>query len=67
MSDPVVNGLGPRKVVARWPQEIRDLWNERASIMEYDGEMTREAAELAAYYDVWNNHALYLKKRGYQR
>lgn len=29
-----------------------DEWEERAAIMEYDGEMTREEAEAAAYAEV---------------
>lgn len=30
----------------------RELFEERAAIMEYDGGMTREQAELEAYKDV---------------
>ena len=67
MTDPVVEGLGPRKIVARWPAEIRDLWSERAAIMEFDGEMSREAAELAAYYDIWSQYSTFLKLQGHQR
>lgn len=33
-----------------WP--LYDAWEERAAIMEFDGGMTREAAEIAAYEDV---------------
>ena len=34
--------------------ELIELWEERAAIREYDGGMTREAAEKAAYWDVKN-------------
>lgn len=43
--------LGPRKLVAQWPVEARHEWSERAAIMEYDGEMSRQDAEIAAYRD----------------
>jgi hypothetical protein len=32
-----------------WPQEWRDLWEERASIMEYEGNLTRDDAERHAF------------------
>jgi hypothetical protein len=31
--------------------ELIDLWEQIAAIREYDGEMTREDAEQAAYFD----------------
>jgi hypothetical protein len=34
--------------------ELIELWEERAAIREFDGGMTREAAEKAAYWDVKN-------------
>jgi hypothetical protein len=34
--------------LAGWPQEWRDLWEERASIMEYEGNLTRDDAERQA-------------------
>jgi hypothetical protein len=35
-------------------QDLIELWEERAAIREFDGGMTREAAEKAAYWDVKN-------------
>ena len=31
--------------------ELIDLWEQIAAVREYDGEMTREDAERAAYFD----------------
>lgn len=39
--------------VATWPADLRDAFEERAAIMEYDGDARREVAERAAYADVW--------------
>lgn len=36
-----------------WPEA--DLWDERAAIMEYDGGLSRDEAEAAAYADVCAN------------
>lgn len=39
---------------AEWTDEARhDLYEERAAIMEYDGGLTREAAEAAAWHAVF--------------
>jgi len=35
--------------LAGWPQAWRDLWDERASIMEYDGNLARDDAERQAF------------------
>jgi hypothetical protein len=32
-----------------WPQEWRDLWDERAAIMEYEGDLARGEAERHAF------------------
>jgi len=37
--------------VSTWPDDLRDMWGERAAIREYDGGATREAAERGAYDD----------------
>ena len=37
------------KLVANWPRDLREAYNERAAIMQFDGRMTQEAAENAAY------------------
>lgn len=34
---------------------MNDKYEERAAIMEYDGGMTREEAEIEAYKDVYQN------------
>ena len=39
-----------------WPDDVREEFEERAAIMEYDGEMTRLAAERAAVRDVLSRH-----------
>lgn len=43
---------------------MNDKFEERAAIMEYDGGMTREEAEIAAYKDIYqnNNHKPVLQK-----
>jgi DNA primase len=38
--------------VARWPQALRELWEERAAIMEVDGGLSRDEAEQQAYVGV---------------
>jgi hypothetical protein len=35
--------------LAGWPQKWRDLWEERASIMEYEGNLARDDAERHAF------------------
>jgi hypothetical protein len=44
-------GQGPRwwREVARWPDERRDAWAERAAILEVDAGFLRHEAELTAY------------------
>jgi DNA primase len=44
-------GLSPQwwREVARWPEDRRERWEERAAIMEMDGGLVRDGAELAAY------------------
>jgi len=34
------------------PPELRETWEERAAIMEFDGRLSREQAEAAALVDV---------------
>jgi hypothetical protein len=40
-----------------WPQEWRELWDERASIMEYDGNLVRDDAERQAFELLRDNPA----------
>jgi hypothetical protein len=35
-----------------WTQDARDLWEERAAIIEYDGGETRDNAEWMALQDI---------------
>jgi hypothetical protein len=56
LTHPLKQSLGlPRVTVnwqeqlAGWPQEWRDLWDERASIMEYEGDLARDDAERQAF------------------
>jgi hypothetical protein len=38
--------------IQKWPQEWRELWVERAAIMEVEGHMPREKAEREAAADI---------------
>lgn len=38
--------------VADWNEDDRMEWEERSAIREYDGGMTRDKAELSAYFDI---------------
>jgi hypothetical protein len=38
--------------ICDWPESLRDLFEERAAIMEFDGGLTREAAERRAELDI---------------
>jgi hypothetical protein len=38
--------------VENWPDKFQQLWAERAAIKEFDGNMTRSLAELAAEIDI---------------
>jgi hypothetical protein len=56
LTQPFKQSLGPlpatrnwQEQLARWSQEWRDLWEERASIMEFEGNLTREDAERQAF------------------
>ena len=37
-------------------EDLREHWEERAAIMEYDGGQHRAAAEQDAWYAVWKMH-----------
>jgi hypothetical protein len=39
------------EIVLMTEAELIEIYEERAAIMEFDGGMTREAAENAAYYE----------------
>jgi len=41
-----------RLEVGSWPEELRGEWDERAAIMELDGNLTRNEAEYLAFEDV---------------
>jgi hypothetical protein len=49
-------GLEIRHAVAQWPEDLRDLWGERAAIIEYDGGEPRLMAERQAYEIVRTAH-----------
>ena len=42
-------GLELREAVAQWPEDLRDLWDERAAILEYDAGLPRPIAERQAF------------------
>lgn len=48
----VRTGADWRAVVESWPDDWRFRWAERAAIIEFDGNLSREQAELAAYDNV---------------
>jgi hypothetical protein len=48
---------------AAWPAKYRELWEERAGIMEFQGDMTRDAAEWRAEQDVRKQAAQAGKER----
>ena len=35
-----------------WPEDLRDLWEERAAILEYDAHLPRIIAEQRAYNEL---------------
>ena len=37
---------------ARWPSKWIELWAERAAIIEYQGNLSREVAEIRAEQDI---------------
>jgi Toprim domain-containing protein len=44
-------GMDPKwwREVARWPEDRQELWAERASIIEYEGNLARDNAERQAF------------------
>jgi DNA primase len=44
-------GIGPKwwRDLARWPEDQRELWAERAAIMEVEGGLSRDGAEREAF------------------
>lgn len=38
-----------RKVLAKFPDDLRDAWEERAAIIQYDGQEPRPTAERRAF------------------
>jgi len=38
-------------------EQLKELFEERAAIMQYDGGMSREEAEEAARFDVYGDYA----------
>jgi hypothetical protein len=38
--------------VNSWPESLRELFEERAAIMEFEGGYSRELAEAMAYRDI---------------
>lgn len=38
-----------RAILAQFPQDVRDAWEERAAIIEYDGREPRPTAERRAF------------------
>ena len=55
LTDDAVKWIGQNKAALTreiWPEY--DEWEERAAIMEFDGGMTRDEAQQAAYAEVMN-------------
>ena len=51
----------PQKL-SDWPLEAKELWSERASIMEFVANMTRESAEYWAEKDIRKQFASDLRR-----
>lgn len=46
------------QIVSAWPDNIREEFEERAAIMEYDGGLSRQEAERLAYLDIAKKHGI---------
>jgi len=46
--------LSWREELSTWSEDLRDWWEERAALMEYDGGLPREEAEFQAFESVRN-------------
>ena len=62
LTHPLKRSLGLPRVtsnwqdqLAGWPQEWRDLWDERAAIMEVEGGLSRDRAEREAFERLRDN------------
>lgn len=55
LAEEAAGGLPAR--IATWPEAWRDAFEERAAIMEFDGDLPREAAEREAERCVRAEHA----------
>jgi hypothetical protein len=49
-------GIELHHMIAHWPEGVRNLWEERAAILEYDADVPRPLAEWQAYEIVCNSH-----------
>jgi hypothetical protein len=47
-----LTSLNWRAELANWPPDWREVWEERAAIMEYDANLPRHEAEKLAFEDV---------------
>lgn len=60
-------GFELRRTIAGWPEDLRDLWEERAAVLEYDHGLPRLVAERRAYLIVRDaNEAAVLMAEGGQ-
>lgn len=53
----------PWKEIERWETDVRDDFEERAGIMEFDGNLPRRHAEWEAYKLIKGKLALYEQRR----
>jgi hypothetical protein len=44
--------LDHMQIIATWPEDMRDQWEERAAIMEHDAQLGRSVAERKAFEDI---------------
>ncbi len=51
---------------SRWPTWALELWTERAGIMEFSGNLSREVAEIRAEQDV-RRQAAQMERDGKER
>lgn len=49
---PAPGRMDHKAIVATWPKDMQDEWEERAAIMEHDGRLERSIAERNAFADV---------------
>ena len=55
---PASAGGAWRRTLEGWPEDLKESWEERAAIMEYEGGLSRKSAEESAFRAVARGHTL---------